>query len=154
MRKVVLCGLLLVGTLFGGTSAAQASDASIREVVITHGQRQVSEDKRFLKAVRKLDTKAQKRKAKAAAGRQANSVKQWRAALAAETPETEPIAAAQKKMLSALDLYTTGLRRLTQGLNMAIKNGGSSGITKAKRALKNMRTASKRVGQAAEVIVG
>ena len=117
-------------------------------------QRQQGEDARFQKAVRKLSTKAQKRKAKAAAGRQAASVKQWRTALAAETPDTEPIAAAQKKMLDALKLYTTGLRRLTQGLNLALKNGGSSGVTKAKQALKNMRTASKRVGQAAEVIVG
>ena len=126
----------------------------IRDVVISHGQRQVKEDARFLKAMRKLDTKAQKRKAKKAAGRQAASVKLWRNALAAEVPDTEPIAAGQKKMLGALDLYLTGLRRLTQGLNMAIRNGGSSGITKAKRALKNMRTASKRVGQAAEIIIG
>lgn len=154
MRKAVLCGLLLMASMFGGTSAARASDASIRDVVISHGQRQQSEDTRFLKAVRKLETKAQKRKAKAAAGRQANSVRQWRDALAVEVPDTEPIGAAQKKMLDALDLYTTGLRRLTQGLNMAIKNGGSSGVTKAKRALKNMRTASKRVGQSAEIIVG
>jgi hypothetical protein len=154
MRKVAVGCLLMVAALFGGTSAAQASDQSIRDVVISHGQRQVNEDARFLKAMRKLDTKAQKRKAKKAAGRQAASVKMWRDALAAEQPETEPIAAGRKKMLNALDLYTTGLRRLTQGLNMAIRNGGSSGITKAKRALKNMKTASKRVGQAAEIIVG
>jgi hypothetical protein len=154
MRKVAVGCLLMVAALFGGTSAAQASDQSIRDVVISHGQRQINEDARFLKAMRKLDTKAQKRKAKKAAGRQAASVKMWRDALAAEQPETEPIAAGKKKMLDALDLYTTGLRRLTQGLNMAIRNGGSSGITKAKRALKNMKTASKRVGQAAEIIVG
>jgi hypothetical protein len=154
MRKVALGCLLMVAALFGGTSAAQASDQSIRDVVITHGQRQVNEDARFLKAMRKLDTKAQKRKAKKAAGRQSASVRMWRDALAAEQPDTEPIAAGKKKMLDALDLYTTGLRRLTQGLNMAIRNGGSSGITKAKRALKNMKTASKRVGQAAEIIIG
>ncbi len=154
MRRVALGCLLMVAAVFGGSSAAQASDQSIRDVVITHGQRQVKEDARFLKAMRKLDTKAQKRKAKKAAGRQAASVKMWRDALAAEQPETEPIAAGRTKMLKALDLYTTGLRRLTQGLNMAIRNGGSSGVTKAKRALKNMKTASKRVGQAAEIIIG
>jgi hypothetical protein len=154
MRKAVLCGLVLVASLFGGGSSALASDASIRAVVIAQAQRQAGEDARFQKAVRKLSTKAQKRKAKAAAGRQSASVKLWRDALAVETAETEPIAAAQKKMLDALDLYRKGLRRLTQGLNMALNNGGNSGVSKAKRALKNMRTASKRVGQAAEVIVG
>jgi hypothetical protein len=154
MRKAVLGVLLVVVAVFGGSSTAHASDQSIRDVVITHGQRQVKEDARFLKAMRKLDTRAQKRKAKKAAGRQAASVKMWRDALAAQVADTEPIAAGQKKMLKALNLYMTGLRRLTQGLNMALRNGGNSGISKAKRALKNMRTASKRVGQAAEIIVG
>jgi hypothetical protein len=37
---------------------------------------------------------------------------------------------------------------------MALRNGGNSGITKAKKALKNMRTASRRVEQAAQVLIG
>jgi len=133
MRKVLLSGLLMAAVLFGGAPAAQASDASVRDVVITN---------------------AQKRKAKKAAGRQAASVKMWRDALAAEQPETEPVAAAKKKLLDALDLYTTGLRRFQQGLNMALRNGGNSGISKAKRAIKNMNLASKRAEQAAKLLFG
>jgi hypothetical protein len=154
MRKVLLGGLLMAAVLFGGAPAAQASDASIREVVITHAQRQVKEDQRFIKAMQKLSTRAQLRKAKAAAGRQADSVQQWRDALNAEAPETEPIAAGRQKMLDALDLYNKGIRRLQKGINQALANGGGSGVKKAKQALKNMRTASKRIGQAAELIVG
>jgi hypothetical protein len=154
MRKVAVCGLLLVAAMLGAPSAAQASDQSIRDVVITHGQRQVGEDKRFLKAMRKLETNAQKRKARKAAGRQGASVKLWRNALAPEVADTEPIAVAKQNMIEALELYLTGLRRLSAGLDLAIRKGGNAGVTKAKRALKNMRTASKRVGQAAEIIVG
>ena len=152
MRKVALCGVMLFASLFVVAPAAQASDQSIRDVVATQAQRQAKEDARFIKAVRKLSTKAQKRKAKAAAGRQAASVKLWRDALAAEQPETEPVASAKQKLLDALDLYTTGLRRFQQGLNMALRNGGNSGITKAKRAIKNMNLASKRAEQAAKLL--
>src|ERR671912_20318 len=107
MRKVALCGLMLFVSMFLVAPAAQASDQSIRDVVSTHAQRQAKEDARFIKAARKLSTKA------------------------------------KKKLLDALDLYTTGLRRFQQGLNMALRNGGNSGITKAKRAIKNMNLASK-----------
>ena len=154
MKKIVFCGLLLFAALLGSAPAAQASDQSIRDVVIAQAQRQVGEDKRFIKAARKLGTSARKRKAKAAAGRQAASVKQWRDALALEQPDTEPVAAAKDRILKALDLYMTGLRRFQQGLNMALRNGGNSGITKAKRAQKNMRTASKRIEQAARLLFG
>ena len=154
MRKAVVGGLMLVALLFGGAPAAQASDASIREVVITNAQRQVKEDKRFIKAMQSLSTKAKLKKAKAAAGRQAASVEQWRTALAAEAPETQPVAAGKEKMLDALALYNKGIRRLQKGINQALANGGGSGVKKAKQALKNMRTASKRIGQAAEIIVG
>ncbi len=154
MRKAVLCGLLLFTALVAGAPAAHASDQSIRDVVASNAQRQAKEDARFLKAARKLGTAAQKRKAKAAAGRQAASVKLWRNALAAEQAETEPVAAAQRKLLRALDLYMTGLRRFQQGLNMALRNGGNSGISKAKRAIKNMRTASRQAAQAAQVLFG
>jgi hypothetical protein len=154
MRKVALGGLLLVAALLGGTSTAQASDQSIRDVVITHGQRQVGEDQRFLKAMRKLETNAQKRKARKAAGRQGASVKMWRNALAPEVPDTEPIAAAKQNMLEGLNLYLKGLRRLNQALDLAIRKGGNAGVKTARRALKNMRSASKKVGQAAEIIVG
>ena len=152
MRKVALCGVMLFASLFLVAPAAQASDQSIRDVVSTQAQRQAKEDARFIKAARKLSTRAQKKKAKSAAGRQSASVKLWRDALAAEAPETEPVASAKKKLLDALDLYTTGLRRFQQGLNMALRNGGNSGITKAKRAIKNMNLASKRAEQAASLV--
>ena len=154
MKKVVVCGLLLFAALFGGAPAVQASDQSIRDVVIAQAQRQVAEDKRFVKAARKLSTRAQKKKAKAAAGRQAASVKLWRDALAVEQPDTEPVAAAKDRIMKALNLYMTGLRRFQQGLNMALRNGGNSGITKARRATKNMRTAAKRIESAAKVLFG
>ena len=154
MRKVLLGGLLMAAVLFGGAPAAQASDASVRDVVVTHAQRQVKEDKRFIKAMQKLSTRAQLRKAKAAAGRQAASVQRWRNQLNAEVADTEPVAAGRQKMLDALDLYVKGIRRLQKGINQALANGGGSGVKKAKQALKNMRTASKRIGQAAELIVG
>ncbi|RKQ86328.1 hypothetical protein C8N24_4338 [Solirubrobacter pauli] len=154
MRKVVLSGLLMAAVLFGGAPAAQASDASVREVVVSNAKRQVKEDKRFINAMQKLRTRAQLRKAKAAAGRQAASVQQWRDQLNAEVADTEPVAAGRQKMLDALDLYNKGIRRLQKGINQALANGGGSGVKKAKQALKNMRTASKRIGQAAELIVG
>jgi membrane-associated HD superfamily phosphohydrolase len=156
MKKLGLVGLVVaVVGLFGGVApVAQASDASIRQVVIDNAQRQVKEDKRFLKAMQKLKTRAQLRKAKSAAGRQAASVQRWHDQLYAEAPETEPVSAAKEKMLDALMLYNKGIRRLQKGINQALANGGGSGVKKAKQALKNMRTASKRIGQSAEIIIG
>jgi hypothetical protein len=154
MRKSILCGCLAAAALFTGAPKASASDDSIRAVVQQQAQRQVKEDNRFGKALQHLKTKKGLKKASAAAGRQAASVKIWHDALAAETADTPKVAEGQKEMLDALQLYTKGIRRFQKAVREALHDGGNSGYTKAKKAGNNMRTAIKRVGEAAKKIAG
>ena len=81
-------------------------------------------------------------------------MKLWHDALAAETADTPQVAEGQKDMLDALDLYTKGIRRFQKAVRQALNAGGTSGYSKAKAAGRNMRTAIKRVGEAAEKIAG
>jgi len=154
MRRMLFCGALVAAALFNAAPKAMASDDSIRQVVHDQATRQIKEDKRFGKALEHLKTKKGLKKASAAAGRQAASVKIWHDALAAETADTPKVAEGQKEMLAALDLYNKGIRRFQKAVRQALNAGGSSGYSKAKRAGKNMRLAIKRVGKAADKIAG
>ena len=154
MRKTILCGCLAAAALLNGAPKASASDDSIRAVVQQQAQRQIKEDNRFGKALQHLKTKKGLKKASAAAGRQAASVKIWHDALAAETADTPRVAEGQKEMLDALQLYTKGIRRFQKAVREALHAGGNSGYTKAKKAGNNMRTAIKRVAAAADKIAG
>jgi hypothetical protein len=154
MRWTILCGCLAAAALLNAAPAARASDDSIRQVVRTQATRQVKEDKRFSKALEHLKTRKGLRKASKAAGRQAASVKIWHDALAAETADTPQVAEGQKEMLDALQLYTKGIRRFQKAVRQALRPGGTNGYAKAKAAGRNMRTAIKRVGRAAEKIAG
>jgi hypothetical protein len=154
MRRMTICGCLAAVALVGAAPQAKASDDSIRAVVKQQATRQIKEDKRFGKALNHLKTRKGLKKASAAAGRQAASVKIWHDALAAETADTPQVAEGQKEMLAALDLYTKGLRRFQKAVRQARHAGGASGYAKAKAAGRNMRTAAKRVGKAADKIMG
>jgi len=154
MRRTILCGCLAAAALLNAAPKAMASDDSIRSVVYQQAQRQVKEDKRFGQALQHLKTRKGLKKASAAAGRQAASVKTWHDALAAETADTPQVAQGQKEMLDALELYTKGIRRFQKAVRQALHSGGASGYSKARAAGRNMRTAIKRVGRAAEKIAG
>ncbi len=152
MRTSILCGCLAAAALLTGAPKASASDDTVRAVVQQQAHRQIKEDNRFGKALQHLKTRKGLKKASAAAGRQAASVKIWHDALAAETADTPMVAEGQKEMLDALQLYTKGIRRFQKAVRQALNAGGSSGYSKAKAAGRNMRTAIKRVGKAAEKI--
>ena len=154
MRRMIVCGCLAAVAMVTAAPQAKASDDSIRAVVKQQATRQIKEDNRFGKALQHLKTRKGLKKASAAAGRQGASVKIWHNALAAETADTPQVAQGQKEMLDALDLYTKGLRRFQKAVRQALHSGGSSGYSKAKAAGRNMRTAAKRVGKAAEKIAG
>src|SRR4051795_9028452 len=154
MRKVLLAGCLAAAAFMNAAPVARASDDSIRQVVRDQATRQVKEDKRFGNALEHLKTRKGLKKASKAAGRQAASVKIWHDALAAETADTPRVAEGQKDMLAALDLYNKGIRRFQKAVRQALHSGGASGYSKAKAAGRNMRTAIRRVGQAAEKIAG
>src|SRR4051812_18052123 len=153
MRRTILCGCL-AAALLNVAPAARASDDSIRAVVRDQATRQIPEDNRFGRALRHLKTRKGLKKASAAAGRQAASVKIWHDALARETADTPQVAQGQKEMLDALELYTKGIRRFQKAVRQALHSGGASGYAKAKAAGRNMRTAIRRVGQAAAKIAG
>jgi hypothetical protein len=154
MRRMIVCGCLAAVALVTAAPQAKASDDSIRAVVKQQATRQIKEDNRFSKALKHLKTKKGLKKASKAAGRQAASVKLWHDALAAETADTPQVAEGQKDMLSALDLYTKGIRRFQKAVRQALHSGGSSGGAKAAAAGRNMRTAAKRVAKAADKIMG
>src|SRR3954452_19899101 len=153
MRRMIVGGLAAVAMVTAAPQA-KASDDSIRTVVKQQATRQIKEDRRFEKALNHLKTKKGLKKASAAAGRQAASVKIWHDALAAETADTPRVAEGQKEMLDALELYTKGIRRFQKAVRQALNDGGSSGYSKAKAAGRNMRTAIKRVAAAADKIAG
>src|SRR4051812_16388977 len=99
MRRLILCGLVAAAALSAAPKQAKASDASVRAVVVQQAQRQVGEDKRFVSAMQHVSTKKGLKKASAAAGRQAASVKIWHDALVAEHADTAKVRTARLKMI-------------------------------------------------------
>jgi hypothetical protein len=153
MRRIVVSGLVVAVGLWAAP-LAKASDDSVRQVVVNQAKRQSKEDKRFGKAMQHLRTRAGLKKASAASGRQAASVKLWADALRAEHADTAPVAKGRLQMLNALNLYTKGIRKLQKAIRQALHSGGSSGYGRARAAFQNMATASKKVERAAKMMAG
>jgi hypothetical protein len=59
---------------------------------------------------------------------------------------------ARLKMINALNLYTTGLRKLQHAIRQALHAGGSTGYDRARAAFQNLTTAAKKVGAAARAM--
>ena len=152
MRRTIFIGLLSATLLVGGAPAARASDDSVRAVVKTQADRQIKEDKKFAKALKKLNTKAQMKKARTATKKQRASIETFKQALAAERADSAKVKKGRREMLDALNLYDKGLNKLHTALTQAINSGGSSGEAKARSAVKNMATAVRRVYNAAKKI--
>jgi hypothetical protein len=152
MRRLILCALVSAVALSAAPTAARASDASVRDTVVKQATRQAKEDARFIKAMQHLSTKKGLKKASAAAGRQAASVKLWHDALRAEQADTQKVRTARLKMLNALNLYTTGLRKLQHAIRQALHAGGATGYDRAKAAFQNLTTATKKVRAAARAM--
>ena len=151
MRRSILI-TLVAATAVVAAPAARASDDSVRQVVKTQAERQTKEDKKFQKAVRNLKTKAQLRKARTATKRMRASIDTFHDALAPERADSETVAKGRRQLLDALKLYNHGLNKLHTALTQAINDGGASGEAKARSALKDMRTAVRRVYGAAKKI--
>jgi len=151
---MLVCGLIVAAGMAAVPTAARASDDSVRAVVKEQAKRQASEDKRFIKAMGHLSTRAGLKKASAAAGRQAASVKTWHDRLRAEQADSANVRKGRLQMLNALNLYTTGLRKLQHAIRQALHAGGSSGYSRAKAAFQNLTTATKKVYKAAALMAG
>jgi hypothetical protein len=151
VRKTIFIGLL-ASTLLISAPAARASDDSVRAVVKTQAERQIKEDKKFEKAVKKLRTKAQLKKARTATKKQRVSVETFKQALAAERADSAKVKKGRRMMLDAINLYDRGLNKFHTALTQAINAGGASGEAKAKSALKDIATAIRRVRAAAKKI--
>jgi hypothetical protein len=143
---------MAAAALVAAPKPAKASDASVRAVVVQQAQRQAGEDKRFIRAMQHLKTRKGLKKASAAAGRQAASVKIWHDALVAEHADTAKVRHARLKMINALNLYTTGLRKLQHAIRQALHSGGSTGYDRARAAFQNLTTATKKVRAAARAM--
>src|SRR3954454_18638463 len=148
MRRMIVCGLIAAAGMAATPTAARASDASVRAVVAQQAKRQVGEDRRFIRAMGHLKTRAGLKKASAAAGRQAASVKQWHDALRAEQADSTKVLKGRLQMLNALNLYTTGIRKLQHAIRQALHAGGSSGYSRARAAFQNLNTASRKIRSA------
>jgi Ni/Co efflux regulator RcnB len=153
VRRLVLIGLLL-STAFVAAPAARASDDSVRQVVQTQAERQQKEDAKFEKAVSKLNTKAQLKKARTATKKQRASIETFKQALAAERADSPKVKDGRRELLDALNLYDRGLNKFHTALTQAIQKGGSNGEAKAKSALNNIKTAVRRAASAAKKIHG
>ena len=152
MRRMIFIGILSATLLVSGAPAARASDDSVRAVVKTQADRQIKEDKKFAKALKKLKTKAQFKKARTATKTQRASIETFKQALAAERADTARVKEGRREMIDALNLYDRGLNKLHTALTQAINAGGSSGEAKTRSAIKNMATAVRRVYNAAKKI--
>jgi hypothetical protein len=152
MRRLIFVGLLASVALYNAPSA-KASDDSIRAVVRAQAERQIKEDKIFVRAMRHLSTKKGLQKAKKAVSRQRKSVKLWHDALVPERADTPQVARGRRDLMNALNLYNKGLTKLNMAIRQALHSGGNSGVAKAKAALRNMNTAARRVGRAASRIM-
>src|SRR5688572_16088873 len=111
MRRFIFVGVL-ASVALSGAPAAQASDDSVRAVVRAQAERQVKEDARFGRALRNLDSRAGLNRARRAIGRQAASIKVFKAALLPERADTQRVAEGRRELLDALNVYTRGLRNL------------------------------------------
>ena len=100
MRRLVFVGLLVTTALISAP-AARASDDSVRAVVQAQATRQIKEDKKFEKAVRKLSTKAQLKKARTATKKQRASIETFKKALAAERADSAKVKKGRREMLDA-----------------------------------------------------
>jgi hypothetical protein len=152
VRRTIFIGLLSATLLVSGAPAARASDDSVRAVVKTQADRQIKEDKKFEKALKKLKTKAQFKKARTATKTQRASIETFKQALAAERADSAKVKTGRRQMLDAWNLYDRGLNKLHTALTQAIDAGGASGEAKARSAIKNMATAVRRVRSAAKQI--
>jgi hypothetical protein len=153
MKRLIVIGALAVAAAVPTAPAAQASDDSVRAVVRAQAERQVREDRRFIRNTRSLSTRKGLNKARLAAKRQAASIRTFKAALVPERADTPQVAEGRRELLNALNHYNKGLAKLRQGLRQALNAGGNSGVTKARAGLRNMRTAARRAGQAARKIL-
>jgi type I site-specific restriction-modification system R (restriction) subunit len=151
VRRTIFIGLLSA-TLLVSAPAARATDDSVRAVVKTQADRQIKQDKKFEKALKKLKTKAQLKKARTATKTQRASIETFKQALAAERADSAKVKKGRREMLDALNLYDRGLNKLHTALTQAINAGGASGEAKARSAIKNMATAVRRVYKAAKKI--
>src|SRR5690348_16129314 len=120
MRRIIVCGLMVAVGIAAAPTAARASEDTVRATVAAQAKRQAGEDRRFVRAMGHLSTKKGLKKASAAAGRQAASVKQWHDALVAQTADSAKVRKARLQMLNALNLYTTGLRKLQHAIRQAL----------------------------------
>ena len=151
MRRLSFVGLLVVIALVSAP-AARASDESVRTVTQQQADRQTKEDEKFAKAVKKLNTKAQLKKARTATKNLMASIDTFHDAVVPERADTERVAEGRRELLDALNLYNKGLGKLHTALTQAINDGGASGDAKAKSALKTLTTAVKRLKSAARKI--
>ena len=153
MKRMFLVAILATAAAVPAAPAAQASDDSVRAVVRAQAERQVREDRRFIRNTRSLSTRKGLNKARLAAKRQAASIKTFKDALVPELADTPQVAEGRSDLLNALDHYNNGLAKLRQGLRQALNAGGNSGVAKARAGLRNMRTAARRAGAAARKIL-
>jgi len=151
MRRLSFFGLLVVTALVSAP-AARASDESVRAVVQQQADRQTTEDEKFAKAVKKLNTKAQLRKARTATKKLMASIDTFHDAVVPERADTERVAEGRRELLDALNLYNRGLGKLDGALREAIRDGGNSGDAKAKSALRTLTKALKQIKSAARKI--
>jgi hypothetical protein len=133
-----------------GAPAAQASDESVRAVAQAQAARQIPEDRRFARAMRRADQRGGLSRLYDASKRQTASIQTWHDALKPERADMERVADGRRELLSALTLYNKGLKRLRTAIRQALHAGGNSGVAQAQAAIRNMETAIRRVERAAK----
>jgi soluble cytochrome b562 len=143
---------LLIATSLVAAPAARASDDSVRQVVKDQAARQIKQDAKFAKAVKKLDSKAKAQKALTATQAQIRSVDTFHAAVAKEQADTETVKAGRNQLLKGLSKYNHGLEKLKTALRQAIKTNGRGGEASAKAALKTVNAALEEIEAGAKKI--
>ncbi|MDA0136621.1 hypothetical protein [Solirubrobacter deserti] len=125
-------------------AAAQASDASFKSTVKREAKRLSKAEDRYEKNVADdLETEAQLQDAKTETEKLIPAVQRFHDKIDAETPESQQMKTAQKKLVDASETYINGLNKLADAIGDKSKSKIKSAAKTLASAVKKFRSAAK-----------
>jgi hypothetical protein len=131
--RFTLASLLVAGVCVFLAPAAQASDASLKRVVATQGEKFEKAIDRFDDRVDEIETDAQLERAKTETERLAKVTGTFHTKVKGEQADSSKYKRARTKLLDALSTYKRGLNQLADG----IEDKSKSKIETARKTLES-----------------
>ncbi|MDA0185401.1 hypothetical protein OJ997_34160 [Solirubrobacter phytolaccae] len=146
MRLTLVVGLALALLLV--PAAAQASDKSLKSTVKKELTTLEKAEKRFAKAMDKLESDGDAEQGKQATEKLITAVERFHSKVEAETAESKGLKTARTKLLKASETYESGLNKLIEALDADSKSKLKSALKTINRAYKQFYSAGESLGKA------